>query len=132
MTMQLDQALQIAGTITALGIATGALIRDRKKPKLDDSQVEVNDANIEHTIVNSESVKGELRKMNDEFNLRRDLELSDLRVWAYDQTLPWYRLVQKTWDEREVIICEMARLLDRVIEPIHLPDFPPIPPPRPL
>jgi hypothetical protein len=130
--IQLDQALQVAATGTALVVALAAYAQNRRKPKVDESQVEVNEASVKHTLVTSDTVRGELRKMNDQFNLRRDLELADFRTWAYDQTLPWYRLVQQRWDEREKLICDMAAQLDRQIEPIHLPDFPQPPPPRPL
>lgn len=112
----------LATALVAIVGAAAAIIRDRRKPQLDQ--------------VNSDLVRTEVRKMNDEINAerdrknaRRDLRLLQLDTWAFDKIVPWGRDAVRKFDMQGDQVEELATALGRSVDRIHLDPFPDPPPP---
>lgn len=111
-----------ATTLVTVTGAVTAIIRDRRKPQLDQ--------------VNSDLVRAQVRKMTDEVNAerdlknaRRDLRMLRLDTWAFDKVLPWGRDAVIKFDKQSDLVHELASALGREVESIHLDPFPEPPPP---
>lgn len=122
--MSLTEWGLLVTTAIAVVTAVAAVFRDRKKPVLDEAQAE-------SALVNSESVKMQIKKMSDESNIRRDLRILDLEKWA-DAAAPWMSLAI----DRFNLICRLLRedreKLGLPMPEIDLPPAPERPAPRAL
>lgn len=116
--------LWVTATVALLG-AVWAIVRDRRKPQLDAAQAE-------NTLVNSDAVKAEIKRQSDESNLRRDLRVLDLENWAWEKVRPWGRHVVVTFEKMCDLMREDRTALGLEMPEIHLDEFPEMPPPRPL
>ena len=123
--MKWTEYVPIAVSIVSVLAVIAGIVRDRRKPDLDQAQAT-------SALVNSDSVKQQIKRMSDESNARRDLRILDLEEWA-DVIRPWASRVK----ERDDIIFETIREDRRRLglEMPYIPPLPPVPPfprPRPL
>lgn len=122
--MSLTEWVPLAAAFVAIAATLAGIIRDRRKPELDSAQAE-------SAIVNSSSVKLQIKKMSDESNNRRDLRILDLENWG-DDMRAWGREVRATFDKICDLMREDRRALNLEMPEIHLSEPPEFPPPRPL
>lgn len=123
--MSTTEYLSFAAAVVAIGVAIAGAVKDRRKPVLDAAQAE-------SAIVNSDSVKQQIKRMSDESNMRRDLRILDLEQWG-DRVRPYLRIVAQRFDELCDLIREDREKLDLPMPNIEpLPPAPEMPPPRPL
>lgn len=124
--MSPTEYLLIATTVvTAIG-ALSLAIRERRKPELDAAQVE-------NAMVNSESIKSEIKKQSDLSNARRDLRLLALEKWGFDEVRPWGRDVVTKFDLlSDLLRAELWAQGHKEMPDIHLTPFPEMPPPQAL
>lgn len=123
--MSLTEWIPIAASCIAIVGAAAAILRDRKKPDLDEAQAK-------SALVNSDSVKQQIRKMSDESNARRDLRVLDLEEWA-DKMRPWTYQVRDRYERLQELVKDMLWAEGKKMpEDMGLPEPPPFPPPRPL
>jgi adenylate kinase len=123
--MSLTEWFSVSTAVLAVAVAVAGIVRDRRKPELDAAQAE-------SAIVNSSSVKQQIKRMSDESNMRRDLRILDLENWA-DLMRPWASRAKERDDLIFDTIREDRRRLG--LEMPHFPALPPVPafpPPRPL
>lgn len=123
--MSLSEVLPTLAATVAVLVAIAGVIANRRKPALDEAQAT-------SALVNSDSVKVQIKRMSDESNIRRDLRILDLEQWA-DLMRPWASRAK----ERDDMVFELIREdrkrmgLDMPFIPA-LPPVPAFPPPRPL
>lgn len=123
--MALSEIVLVGTTLLAVATAIATIVRDRRKPELDAAQAE-------HALVNSDAVKAEIKRQSDVSNARRDLRLLDIENWAFDKVRPWGRDVVTKFDQQGDLLRKMATALGQTVPEIHLEPFPEMPPPRPL
>lgn len=115
--MKWTEYIPIAVSIVSVLAVVAGIIRDRRKPDLDQAQAT-------SALVNSDSVKQQIKRMSDESNARRDLRILDLEEWA-DAMRPWASDAQAKF----AMLAEMIRaeLWDRGRP---MPDIDLLPPPK--
>lgn len=125
--MQLNEAIYILTTVTVLIGAAAAIIRERRKPQLDAAQAE-------NALVNSESVKATIKQMTDkanamrdQANAMRDLHMLALEDWAFEEVRPWGREVVVKYDKQNDLLRELGKRVDVDVPEDHLPPFPEMP-----
>ena len=122
--MKWTEYVPIAVSIVSVLAVIAGIVRDRRKPDLDQAQAT-------SALVNSDSVKQQIKRMSDESNARRDLRILDLEEWA-DLMRPWASDAQAKF----AMLAEMIRaeLWDKGkrMPDIELMPPPKFPPPRPL
>lgn len=111
-------------TVVAVIGAVWAIIRERNKPELDAAQAQ-------NALVNSDSVKATIQKMSDESNMVRDIRILDLEKWG-DKMRPWMREVRDKFDQLCDLLRQELSANGRDMPDIHLSEPPEFPPPRPL
>ena len=125
--MKWTEYVPVAAAIIAAIVALAGAWHSRRKADLDEAQAT-------NALVNSDSVKAQIRRMSDESNLRRDTRILDIEAWA-DEMRPWASEVQESY----AVLVELAvsvlwdrgeSLPDTV--PRRLPPPPKFPPPRPM
>lgn len=121
--MQISEIVLVSTTMLAVGTAIAAIVRDRRKPQLDAAQAET-------ALVNSDAIKAEIKRQSDVSNARRDLRLLDLENWAFEKVRPWGREAVTRFDQQSDVVSELAQALGRTVVPVHLPPFPEMPPLR--
>lgn len=94
--------------LAALIVAVWAVIRERRKPQLDEAQID--------------QVKNEIKRTNEEFNLRRDRRILDLENWG-DNMRPWASAMMR----RDDVMCNLIKE-DRTRLGLPMPDIEPLPP----
>jgi hypothetical protein len=120
-----EYVLIAAAVIPAIGALTLA-IRERRKPELDAAQ-------IESAIVNSESIKQEIKNKSDLSNARRDIRLLALEKWGFEEVRPWGRDVVVKFDlMADLLRAELWSQGHKEMPDIHLTPFPEMPPPQAL
>lgn len=123
--MSVTEWILIATTITAAVGAFSLAIRERRKPELDAAQAA-------SAVVNSESIKQEIKKQSDLSNARRDIRLLALEQWGFDQVRPWGRDVVTKFDLIADLLKAELWEQGKAMPEIHLAPFPEMPPPQAL
>jgi hypothetical protein len=123
--MTWSEALLGGAAILSALAAIGSLFYKRRQPELDE-------ATIEHTLVNSDAVKTEIERESRKLNADRDLRVIDLEVWA-DKMRPALYAVKR----RDDVLCDLIRTAyDKLALPVPVipafPEIPEFPPPRHL
>jgi hypothetical protein len=122
--MSITEYILVVTTVTAALGALSLAIRERRKPELDA-------ATAENAIVNSESVKQEIKKQSDLSNARRDLRLLALERWGFDEVRPWGRDVVTKFDLlSDLLRAELWAQGHKDMPDVHLTPFPEMPPPQ--
>lgn len=123
--MSLTEWVSISAAAIAIAGAFAGIVRDRRKPALDEAQAT-------SALVNSDSVKAQIKRMSDESNIRRDLRILDLEQWA-DLMRPWASRAKERDDICFDLIREDRKRLG--LDMPYIPELPPVPtfpPPRAL
>ena len=122
--MGLDNVVLTVTTTLAIVTAIAAVVKDRRKPVLDEAQAQ-------QAIVNSDAVKAEIRRMSEMSNLQRDLRILDLERWG-DEMRPWASSVVHEFEKLCELMREDREALGLEMPEIHIQRPPPFPPPRPV
>lgn len=118
----MDRWILVATTISALAVAVAGIVRDRRKPQLDDAQAE-------HVLVNSSSVKATIKKMADDSNMARDRRIIDLEDYLFNQVRPWARDVVVKFDMVSDLLRAELWTRTKDMPDIHIKPFPEMPEP---
>lgn len=123
--MPIDRIVLITVTLLSIATAVAAMIRDRKVPELTVAQATA-------SLVSSDQVKAEIKRMSEQSNMSRDLRILDLENWG-DKIRPFLSKVVA----RDNMLLTLIRE-DRVRCNLPMPDIapleepPPFPEPRPM
>lgn len=121
--MSLNEYVLIGTTLLAVVTTVGAVVRDRRRPALDQAQAA-------STLINSDAVKNEITRTSNALNANRDLRVLDLEVWA-DKMRPWTYAVREKYEIMYEMVRETRWAESKTMpDDMHLPEPPPFPPPR--
>lgn len=113
--MSLTELGLLSTTIIAIVGAAAAIIRDRRKPRVD--------------MANVSQIESVVKEYANKFNAQRDLRQLQVENWAFNQVMPWGRATVVKFDKQGDQLRDLAHKLGVEVAPIHLDPFPEMPPP---
>lgn len=125
----------LAGQILALLGAIFTVVwsqrNSRRQPKVDDAEVD-------HTEVDTDRLRETVEQMNEKSNARRDIRIAQLHGYLL-QDYEWHLIVVMNERKMLAIITELMHMIEKlggdashIVIPEASPPPPPIPPPPPV
>ena len=113
--MTLAETALLGTTIVAIVGAMAAIVRDRRKPRVD--------------MASASQIESVVKEYADKSNARRDLRLLQVENWAYSQVRPWGWDAVAKFNLQNDMVRVLAVKLGETVPEVHLAPFPEMPPP---